>query len=755
MTPTPTFGEHLRRLRQAADLTLESLAERSGVSVRTIGDIERGVSVAPQRRTVDALARGLRLAPSERDALLREARARRAVPSEGQRASAVAPHRVWDFSGRTREIAEITSFLTPSDSALAAPVVIAGLAGIGKTTTALEAIHRLRGDRGPLLFLDLDGMSSRPLTPGEVVIGLLRQLPGIGEEVAATLDEAVVLWREATARRPLTVLLDNAASERQIRPVLGVHPGVTIVITARRALAGLEGVRRITLGPLPADESVELLAKIIPAEQRAAGDLRELATLSSHIPLAMRIAGNRIAGSPAVQAGDFADRIRSTENRLRVLVAGDLAVEAAFALSYQELDPPTAELFRSISVIDAGTFDARIASATLPSGVPENEVESRLDELTDLGLVEARGGNRYHLHDLVRVFAATRLISQEGADAAKMPSERLRGWLLSTLERAGAWFEPARSAHPQGRVGIRFADKEAAEAWIRIEEQHWWPALRAAAAAGHHALVVDVADALHWFSELWMSWGHWSELFGLAVESARALDDSRFEAMHLGYQVWAIVVERRDFVEGLRLARLAVAAADRSGDAQQKGWAHYYLSWMLKRSNVEEALAAGRIAVLQLGLAGDYEGSVNATIQVASLIDLTGDHEFALLQYRMALEQVQEHAATAPNLALTIIELDLERRISRLLVTLGRSVEAVEAADRAVTLGEALGSETFLGVALRDRAFARLAAAHIDEARGDIERALEGLDAASPSGSGTAIRAELLVLLEAAGDRSA
>lgn len=753
MTPTHAFGEQLRRLRQAAALTIEGLAERSGVSVRTIGDIERGVSIAPQRRTVEALAEGLQLASAERDGLLRQARARRALPAEGQRASAVAPHRVWDFSGRTRELAEITAFLTPTGSSLTPPVVISGLAGIGKTTTALEAIHRLPGAPAPVLFLDLDGMSPRPLTPTQVVIGLLRQLPDLADSAAANLEQAVALWREAAASRPLTVLLDNAASEKQVRPVLGVHQGVKIIITSRRALGGLEGVRRITLGPLPADESVELLAKIIPAGQRVAGDLRELAKLASHIPLAMRIAGNRIAGSPAVQAGDFAERIRSTENRLRVLVAGDLAVEAAFALSYQELDPTTAELFRFISVIDAGTFDARIAAATLPARTAVSEVEARLDELTDLGLVEARGGNRYHLHDLVRVFAASRLVADGGAHAARRSDERLRAWMLSTLERAGAWFEPARDAQGRSTTGLEFADQEAAQAWIRIEEQHWWPAFRAAAAAGEHAVVVDVADALHWFSELWLSWGHWTEFFGIAVESARALSDARYEAMHLGYQVWSIVVERRDYVDALRVARLAVAAADRSGDAQQQGWAHFYLSWMLKSvgGHFDEALAAGRIAVLQLGLAGDQEGSLNAAIMVASLVEASGDHEFALTQYRALLEGAREHSATDSNLALAILEFDLERRISRILVTLGRASEGVEAADRAVELAESLGSEAMLGIALRERASAQLAAAHLDEARGDLERAIAKLDAASPSASGEALRDELMLLLEAAG----
>ncbi|WP_435737799.1 helix-turn-helix domain-containing protein [Cellulosimicrobium sp. PMB13] len=753
MNRSRTLGEQLRRLRLSADLTLEALAERSGVSVRTIGDVERGVSVAPHRRTIDALARGLRLGPSDRESLLRESRARRAVPAQGPRASAVAPHRVWDFSGREREIAEITSFLSPSGEGRVAPVVISGLAGIGKTTTALEAIHRLEHPHRPVLFLDLDGLSSSPLTPIQVVGALLRQVPGLGEAVPRTLDDAVLRWRAVTAEQAVTVLLDNADSERQVRPVLTLGTDSAVVITSRRALAGLEGVRRITLGPLRPEESVELLAKIIPADQREAGDLRELAELSSHVPLAMRIAGNRIASTPAVHAGDFSARIRSAENRFRMLVAGDLAVEAAFTLSYEDLEPAVATLFRAISVLDAGTFDARIAAATLASPVSTGAVEDWLDELTDLGLLEARGGNRYHLHDLVRLFAGSRRVAADDADGApgatRARRDRLRHWLLGSLERAGAWFEPERSPTGAGPAGVTFADAEAADAWIRLEEHHWWPAMQAAAKAGEHALVVDVADAMHWFSELWAEWGHWTEFFGLAVDSSRALGDERLEAMHLGYLVWATVVESSDRVEGLRLARLAVTAAEASGDHQQLGWANFYLSWMLKENGLDGSLAACRTALLQFGLAGDSEGTTSAASLLGDLARATGHHQLALDEYRAAYDQVHAGAPVFTR-AMTLLVSTLHYRMSEALVALDRPAEAIDAADRAIAIAEEVRGLTLVRMSLRARAIAHLAKGDGQRARTDIERALEGLDVTSTTGVNTAFRDTLLPLLDEA-----
>jgi len=723
MASIPELGPLVRNLRTAADLTLEGLAERSGVSARSLSDIERGVS-APQVRTVNAIADGLRLEGAERGRLLRAARAARAARDNplSARASAVAPHRIPDFVGRQSEVATIVSLLSGTDPH--AVVLVHGPPGTGKTTVALEALSRVHDEfDSTVLFVDLDGFGASPRSPLEVVQSLLRQMPSVGEAIPTDLDAAAILWRTTTAEHPVVVQLDNAASEAQVRPVLTLDSQCRVVVTSRRSLAGLEGARRIMLAPLGTEDGVEFLSQIIPEEQRSTGDLEELALLADHLPLALRIAGNRIASRPHSTVGDFVTRLRSEGSRLRLLVAGDLAIEAAFGLSYADLDPETARLFRAISVIDGATFDARLAAATLGSDVPETE--GRLDELVDLGLLEARGGSRYHLHDLVRLFAAERLAEDTSADLGQRPRDLLRGWLLTSLERAGAWFEPDRSPEQQREGGAAFPDAATAKAWIRLEEPHWWVAYRSAAQLGENETLTDVADALHWYSELWLDWGHWTELFRLAAEAATALRDPRLEAMHLGYLVWSIIVEAGGTEEPHRVAVRAVAAAELSGDSTQLGWSHFYLGWTLWRlerqrdSRAELLLALGHFSG-----AGDDTGAAEV-LAVLGMLEMDAEAaEITLAGLLDILDRTEDVGSDHQRLVHTLASLDTYDAVVRCYLLLDRATEALAAADSAVELAIEFEPTIRLASALRRRAQVLTVRGEFEAAERDIDEGI-------------------------------
>jgi transcriptional regulator with XRE-family HTH domain len=747
------LASHLRSLRLTANLTLDALAERSGISARAISDIERGVSTSPQSRTIIALADELGLDTTARERLLRAARAHpRSKMVHRDRSTAVAPHRTVDFSGRDGEVSGMLAVLSDSVKTAAHVVLISGPAGIGKTTIALEVASRADVSPSRTLFVDLGGFSSEPLTALEVLRALLRQVPRIGEGAPITIDDAVRRWKLETERSVYIVVLDNAADESQVRPVLTLDPRSRVVVTSRRSLSGLEGVHRVRLGPLSEEDAILMLGRLIPESQRVPGDLRELAELCEYIPLALRIAGSRIASRPASSSGDFLVRLRADENRLRLLVAGDLAVEAAFALSYDELDGSTAALFRSISVIDGPTFDARIAAAI--DGTHVLETEERLDELIDLGLVEMRGGNRYRVHDLLRLFGAARHKRESGKQGVEDAHRRLHFWMVYSVERAGSWFEPERSPETPSAIGIAFPDAATAEAWIRLEEPHWWPALQEASRKDEHWIVLEVADALHWFAELWTEWGHWQQLFTLAVVSARALGDPRLEAMHLRYLAWAHIHESHDRELPRQTALLAVEAADRSGDAQQRGWANSYAAWahhLLGRD--AEASEHSRLSIEQFGSAGHLDGAAHAMWILTSATNDPRGPEFALRSLNGVLERTERDEREKYGLVADLTRLVAYEYMTRNYSALGQHEKAVAVATLSVELAERFASPIRSAGALRQRIEANIAAGDALAAEIDIVAALAGLESVPLNSSTPRHREKLLALRVRLGSR--
>ncbi|ROP65442.1 helix-turn-helix domain-containing protein [Curtobacterium sp. PhB115] len=747
--PTEALPEALRRLRNHAGLTIEALAEASAVSPRAISDIERGISAAPRRHTIASLGDALHLGSEARAAL--EAAARRSARSQttAGKFAAVPPSPISDFTGRSDELAALATALAtglgrPDSDAGArtdspVTVVLTGAPGMGKTALALEAVRRAETES---LFVDLDGLAASPRSPAHVLRALLRQVPGVGEDLPRTADGLAVEWRRVAAGRRFVVVLDNAASEAQVRPVIAPTMRGPVVVTSRRVLGGLAGVERMTVAALGIDDGVALLESTIPEPQRRGADLTTLADLCDRIPLALRIAGNRIATRPNWTVEDFVRRLRSEERRLADLVAGDLAVEAAFALSYDNLDPARAALFRSLAVVEGQDFEARTAAAA--ADVDVLAAQDGLDELGDLGLVEPLSGDRYRLHDLIQLFARQRL-QAHAPDAFPRLRNRLDRRLLGMLERAGAWFEPDREARESSDAAPGFPDATTARAWIEREWPLWWGAFRRAAEASEHDVVLDVADALHWYSDLWSQWGHWRDLFALAVDSARAVGDPRLEAVHLGYRAWAELREQADDAAAVATAQLAFAAAVRADDVEQQGWARLYEAWAMSRieDRRTEAVGFAMDATARFAQTSNDDAKLQAENLLTFVLERTGDVEAALRTTDLVVERARR-AASVDDTTIGVFTLTsaLASRI-RLLRRVGRLDEAIAVADEAVTLAMGI---PWAGGELQARyesgdAFA--AKGEPEAARREWTRALEILDGENETGFAARWRPEL------------
>ena len=501
--------------------------------------MERGRSKGPQHRTVTAIADALALDGDARTQLVELARDGR-LRDHWTRAAGLCelPRLVDDFTGRAAELVWLSE-LVYAESAPGAGVVglITGSGGMGKTTLAIRAAHALRPSfPGGVLFLDLLGMSPRPAAVGDALRLLLRALGVADEQIPDGVPERASVYRSLLRDRHALVVLDNSGSEEQVRPLLPGDGASRALITARRPLAGLEGVRRLVLGPLSSPEAMELLAGILG--QRAARDeesaLNQLAGLCEGMPLALRIIGNRLASRPGWDAAGLAARLADEEHRLDQFKAGDLKIATAFAMSYEQLADAARRVFRRLAVVPGQDYDAALAAVA--GEVPVEVAWDALDELVDLGLLHDSAAGRYRFHDLVRLFARTRLEEEESPAEREALTARVTSWLLRMATMAGRWFEPGHGPPgPPGPDLVVLPSAEEAESWLRANADNWLGALRSAADGGQHSAVVDCAESMHWFCGRRAHAAHWRLVFTLGAAAAAALDDLPQQAAQLNH----------------------------------------------------------------------------------------------------------------------------------------------------------------------------------------------------------------------------
>ncbi|MDQ0744197.1 transcriptional regulator with XRE-family HTH domain/tetratricopeptide (TPR) repeat protein [Clavibacter sp. B3I6] len=725
-------GGLLRGLRMSADLTLEALAERSGVSVRTISDIERGVSARPRRATAHALADALGLEGSRRDRLLAAARptAEAAAGSTTRPAGSggPAPYRLADFRGRDEEIERLVAAATgPAAGPRHAPtlVVLSGAPGVGKSSIAVEAAHRITAGSRPPLFVDLGGLDDAPAEPLHVIQSLLRQLTG-AEGARGDLADATAAWAAATAAQPVVVVLDDAATEAQVRPVMAADPGATVLVTSRRTLAGLASARHLRVPVLPRRDGVALLEAIVPEAQRVGADLDELARLCGDLPLALRVAGHRIASQPASTVEDHVRRLRAEGRRLGALVAGDTGVQAAFATSCAHLTPGARDLFRSLALLRGSSFAAPMAGAVL--GLGEDAALGLLDELADLGMVETMSGSRYRLHDLLRLYAAERLHADVDPVEIRRRSERLGRWTLATAAAAGRVFAPDDAPHPRLGPALAFGSRAAARAWLVTEVDAWFPEYAAAATDGREALALAAAPHIRWFGDRWFEWGRWHELFAVTAELAHRAGDAVLEAEALTDVAFIQHYARWDPAAAVVTARRALALATASGDGRGRARALSDIGACLEAlGDVDGAVASTRLAITafeQLGLPGPVLDSRG--VLARSL--LATDPAAGLAAYEEILERTREPQPGMAEHDRWAAHLDALAQCGKALVRLGRHTESIELAETMLTTADGPAvdhaGERDRARALRNRGLARLALGEVDAGRADLERAL-------------------------------
>ncbi|MCA1674969.1 MAG: helix-turn-helix domain-containing protein, partial [Actinobacteria bacterium] len=426
--PEP-FGVALRRLRERAGMTQEQLAERAGLSVKAISALERGERRHPYPHTVRALVAALGASVQERAILeagvprrgQRHELSRQDRPDRTPRPVAQLPADVAAFTGRERELAaldgQLATMANPTGalggrSTAVVISAVSGTAGVGKTALALRWGHRIRGEfPDGQLYVNLRGYDpDQPLAAADALAGFLRALGVPGQDVPLEVDERAAAYRSLLDGRRMLVVLDNAATVEQVRPLLPGSPSCLVVVTSRDSLVGLvarHGARRLELDLLPLDDAVALLRVLIEgrvdAEPEAAA---VLAGQCARLPLALGVAAELAAARPATSLAELVDELTDQQRRLKLLDAGGdprTAVRAVFSWSYQHLPAEAARAFRLIGLHPGPDLDPYAAAAL--TNTSRDQAQHLLDLLAHAHLVQPTSPDRHGMHDLLRAYA--------------------------------------------------------------------------------------------------------------------------------------------------------------------------------------------------------------------------------------------------------------------------------------------------------------------------------------------------------------
>jgi tetratricopeptide (TPR) repeat protein len=642
------------------------------------------------------------------------------------------PEGVAGFTGRA---AELTTLLDAATAGAAAVATIEGMAGVGKTQLAVQAGRQLvrHGRCTDLqLWVNLRGHDPErpPADPAAVLGAFLRRLGVPGEQVYhLDLAGRTACFRRLLAGRRVLVVLDNAAGEDQVRPLLPDTPTCFALVTSRRALTGLRAARRVRLDVFSADEAVELLrAAVGPRVDDDPATAAGIAGLVGHLPLALRLVAGRIARSPDWTLGDHLARLAERNRSGRL----DDGVEIALHSSHDALRPPARRLLRLLALHPGDDIDAH-AAAALDGSDPDTAL-AHLDELVSANLLRrnndaadhaadhgaehgvGRDGGRHEFHDVVRLYAAARAVDDEPGSARHDALTRLFDHYLHTAATAMATLYPVR---PRRQVVIPpppttvppVDDPVAARAWLESERVNLYAVVAHAAAHGRPSHATALATTIARHLDIGGHHGDALTVHGHALAAARAAGDRAAEATAHGYL--GITHWRLDGYErSIEHTREAIALFRELGDRTSEALALANIGIVAEQAGrYEEAAGYARLLLRTARETGHREGEGTALNNLGLVLLRLGRHEQSVEHSLEALRIRREQGDRAGE-ALVLCNLGAAHR------GLGRHDEAAEHYRLAVVIGRESGYRN-----VESHAMSRLG--ELDQRQGRLDRAVE------------------------------
>ncbi|EHR52567.1 DNA-binding transcriptional activator of the SARP family [Saccharomonospora marina XMU15] len=587
------LAEHPLRERAAAQLMLAlrrggRQADALAVYTRTRSRLVEELGVEPGaelRRAQAAVLSGeddVRRARSVATATAGSAGAAGAAGSVAPWPICQLPPDLSDFFGRRTELDTITELLAAGEQTV--PVtVVSGEPGSGKSALAARAAHRVRTlFPDGQLFVHLAGASA-PRDPADVLADLLRALGVAGPAIPDDPQARAAAYRGRLTDRRVLVVLDDAASPEQVRPLLPGTPGCAVLVTSRFRFSGLDGAYRVPLGPFTDAESTALLERIVGRQRVTAEPVAaaRIAAACGNLPLALRIAGTRLAMRPNLRLRALADRLDDERNRLDELAVNDRQVRTSIALSYHALSPAARDAIRALAL--CGDISAPAWAIAVLIGRPV--ADGVIEELVEASLLapistDSTGEPRYRLHDLVRVFAREQ---QEQLHSSEEQVRTVRGIVDATLGLTDAaarqlpWTVPLPMRSPAGlppqplsrETVARLVDD--AQAWFATEQANLVTVIDSIFRIGWHHKAVMILERLGAY--LWLR-GQYADMRDCHERlrlRARRVGERRIEAWAEA-NIAVLVHARGEHDEAERRYRRCAALLSELGERGTAAW---------------------------------------------------------------------------------------------------------------------------------------------------------------------------------------
>jgi DNA-binding SARP family transcriptional activator/tetratricopeptide (TPR) repeat protein len=676
------------------------------------------------------------------------------VISPGQITLRQLPPTARHFTGRTGELTALTGLLGRSAGQAPGTVVISaisGTAGVGKTALAVHWAHQV-AERFPdgQLFMNLRGYDpAQPMPAADALAGFLRALGVPGQDIPPEEAGRAALYRSLLAGRRMMVVLDNAGSAEQVRPLLPAAPHCVAVVTSRDSLAGLvarDGAHRLDLDVLTLAEATTLLRVLIGG--RVDADPASAATLAaqcSRLPLALRVTAELASARPAVPLADLVIELADEQRRLDLMEAGGderTAVRAVFSWSYQRLDTDTGRAFQLAGLHPGPDLDPYAAAALTGSSL--QRAHHFLGQLARAHLIQPARPGRHAMHDLLRAYAREVAAAETPEADRQAALTRLFDYYLSTAAGAIDTLFPAerdrrppisRAADPAPPL----TDPDAARGWLDAEREtlvavvvHMaaggWPdhATRLAATLSRYLVTCDLCPEA-------------AIIHGHARQAARETEDRAAEATALtslglvDMQQGCYPAAAGKFRQALTLFR---ETHDRNGEAQAL---HSLAMTDFRQGSYQQAVAEYQQALTLFRETGSQRGEARALGNLGVLLGRLGRRQEAMDHYQLSLA-LQREIGDQSGEIITLLRLgniDLQSgrypeatdRVQRALALSRESGEAESEAEALTLLGEV---ELVQGQHQRAGEYQRQALAMFRETRdvaGEVH-ALTGLGAA-------------------------